>query len=64
MTRTPSLRRFGPPTGKPFELFFDQDMKFKGGKRELKETFDSLQPDLRAQLASQQIKFTFNLPRA
>lgn len=59
-----ALRRFVARRGKPFELLSDRSTNFKGGERELQETFNSLQPDLQAQLASQQIEFTFNPPSA
>ncbi|KAJ8369138.1 hypothetical protein SKAU_G00091660 [Synaphobranchus kaupii] len=57
-----ALRRFIFRRGKPFELLSDQDTNFKGGERELQDAFSTLQPQLRAQLASQQISFTFNPP--
>ncbi|XP_073718037.1 uncharacterized protein [Misgurnus anguillicaudatus] len=59
-----ALRRFIARRGKPFEILSDQGTNFKGGERELRETFAALQPDLQVQLASQQIKFTFNPPHA
>lgn len=59
-----ALRRFVARRGKPFELLSDRGTNFRGGEHELQETFSSLQPDLQAQLASQQIKFTFNPPSA
>ncbi|XP_026219876.1 uncharacterized protein LOC113164689 [Anabas testudineus] len=59
-----SLRRFVARRGKPFELLSDQGTNFRGGERELQEAFSSLHPDLQVQLASQQIKFTFNPPSA
>ena len=59
-----ALRRFVARRGKPFELLSDRGTNFKGGERELQETFSSLQPDLQVELASQQIKFTFNPPTA
>lgn len=59
-----ALRRFVARRGKPFELLSDWGTNFKGGERELHKTFSSLQPDLQAQLASHQIKFTFNPPCA
>ncbi len=65
-TLTPSwsLRRFVSRRGKPFELLADQGTNFKGGERELKESFSALHPELQAQLASQQIRFIFNPPSA
>ncbi len=59
-----SLRRFVSRRGKPFELLADQGTNFKGGERELKESFSALHPELQAQLASQQIRFIFNPPSA
>ncbi len=59
-----SLRRFVSRRGKPFELLADQGTNFKGGERELKESFGALHPELQAQLASQQIRFIFNPPSA
>ena len=59
-----ALRRFIARRGKPYEILSDQGTNFKGGERELAETFETLQPEIQAQLASQQIKFVFNPPRA
>ena len=46
------------------ELLSDQGTNFRGGERELKEAFAALQPEVQAQLASQQIQFAFNPPSA
>lgn len=59
-----ALRRFVARRGKPFELLSDQGTNFRGGERELKEAFASLQPELQTQLAPQQIRFCFNPPNA
>ncbi|KAI2668878.1 Polyprotein P3 [Labeo rohita] len=59
-----ALRRFISRRGKPFELLADQGTNFKGGERELKDSFIALHPELQAQLASQQIRFIFNPPSA
>lgn len=59
-----ALRRFVARRGKPYELLSDQGTNFRGGERELKEAFASLQPELQTQLAPQQIKFAFNPPSA
>ncbi|KAJ8009986.1 hypothetical protein DPEC_G00069860 [Dallia pectoralis] len=59
-----ALRRFVARRGKPFELLSDQGTNFKGGERELRETFKALKPELQSQLASQQIQFVFNPPSA
>lgn len=59
-----ALRRFVARRGKPFELLSDRGTNFRGGERELKEAFTALQPEVQAQLASQQIQFAFNPPSA
>lgn len=59
-----ALRRFIARRGKPFEILSDQGMNFKGGEKELRDAFAALQPELQAQLASQQIGFVFNPPNA
>ncbi|XP_026105544.1 uncharacterized protein LOC113077350 [Carassius auratus] len=59
-----ALRRFIARRGKPFEILSDQGTNFKGGERELRDAYTALQPELQAQLASQQIRFTFNPPNA
>lgn len=59
-----SLRRFVARRGKPFEILSDQGTNFKVGERELREAFAALQPEIQAQLASQQIQFSFNPPNA
>lgn len=57
-----ALRRFIARRGKPKEILCDQGTNFRGGERELQEAFQALHPDLKEQLASQQIKFAFNPP--
>lgn len=57
-----ALRRFVARRGKPSELLSDQGTNFKGGERELREGFATLNPELKVQLASQQIQFSFNPP--
>ncbi len=52
-----SLRRFIARRGKPYELLSDQGTNFKGGERELKESFAALHEQLQGHLASQQIHF-------
>lgn len=59
-----SLRRFIARRGKPYELLSDQGTNFKGGERELKESFAALHEELQGHLGSQQIKFFFNPPGA
>ncbi|XP_067274307.1 uncharacterized protein [Pseudorasbora parva] len=59
-----ALRRFIARRGKPSEILSDQGTNFKGGEKELREAFAALQPELQAQLASQQIEFTLNPPSA
>ncbi|XP_067233763.1 uncharacterized protein [Chanodichthys erythropterus] len=59
-----ALRRFIARRGKPFEILSDQGTNFKGGERELRDAFVALQPEIQAQLASQQIGFVFNPPNA
>ncbi|KAL3979043.1 ATP-binding cassette, subfamily B (MDR/TAP), member 9 [Sarotherodon galilaeus] len=55
-----SLRRFIARRGKPFELLSDQGTNFRGASKELQEAFTALTPDLRQQLAAEQIRFCFN----
>lgn len=57
-----ALRRFVARRGKPKEILCDQGTNFRGGERELQEAFQALHPDLKEQLACQQIKFIFNPP--
>ncbi|XP_052445918.1 uncharacterized protein LOC127987587 [Carassius gibelio] len=59
-----ALRRFIARRGKPNELLSDQGTNFKGGERELNESFAALHEELQVHLASQQIKFVFNPPGA
>ena len=59
-----ALRRFIARRGKPAELLSDQGTNFKGGERELREAFETLQPKLRDHLAKHQIHFRFNPPNA
>ncbi|KAK7938318.1 hypothetical protein WMY93_001644 [Mugilogobius chulae] len=59
-----SLRRFIARRGKPYELLSDQGTNFKGGSRELREAFLALEPTVKEQLSSQQIRFQFNPPNA
>lgn len=57
-----ALRRFVSRRGKPAEILCDQGTNFRGGDRELQETFKALHPSLQSKLAEQQIKFRFNPP--
>ncbi|KAK7880057.1 hypothetical protein WMY93_033275 [Mugilogobius chulae] len=59
-----ALRRFISRRGKPAEILCDQGTNFRGGDRELQESFNALHPSLQAQLAEYQIKFRFNPPNA
>lgn len=59
-----SLRRFVARRGKPSEILSHQGTNFNVGERELREAFAALQPEVQAQLASQQIQFSFNPPNA
>ncbi|KAK7915538.1 hypothetical protein WMY93_011299 [Mugilogobius chulae] len=59
-----ALRRFIARRGKPAELLSDQGTNFKGGERELREAFETVQPSLRDHLAKHQIQFKFNPPNA
>lgn len=59
-----ALRRFIARRGKPFEVLCDQGTNFKGGEKELHQTYVELVPELQEQLASQQIIFRFNPPHA
>lgn len=57
-----ALRRFVSHRGKPAEILCDQGTNFRGGDRELQETFNALHPSLQGKLAEHQIKFRFNPP--
>lgn len=59
-----SLRRFIARRGTPAELFSDQGTNFKGGERELRETFVEMSKELQHLLAPQKISFRFNPPAA
>ncbi len=59
-----ALWRFVARRGKPVEILSDQGTNFRGGDRELQEAFRALHPSLQAQLAKNQIKFTYNPPSA
>ncbi|KAK7930593.1 hypothetical protein WMY93_006988 [Mugilogobius chulae] len=62
--RRTEKRRFIARRGKPYELLSDQGTNFKGGSRELREAFLALEPTVKEQLSSQQIRFQFNPPNA
>lgn len=59
-----SLRRFISRRGKPFELLMDNGTNFVGGERELREAVAAMSPQLKDELAEQQISFQFNPPSA
>lgn len=59
-----ALRRFISRRGKPAELLSDQGTNFRGGEREIHESFKALHPTLQAELAKHQIQFRFNPPSA
>lgn len=59
-----ALSRFIARRGTPAELFSDQGTNFRGGERELRESFAELSPNLQRQLAKQKITFHFNPPAA
>ncbi|KAL0153566.1 hypothetical protein M9458_051180 [Cirrhinus mrigala] len=59
-----SLRRFIARRGKPFELLCDNGTNFVGGDKEMKAAYDAMVPQLRDQLAEQQISFRFIPPGA
>ncbi|XP_023806317.1 SH3 and multiple ankyrin repeat domains protein 2 isoform X1 [Oryzias latipes] len=59
-----ALRRFIARRGTPAEIWSDRGTNFKGGERELKEAFTSMEPALQQQLAQQKIRFHFNPPAA
>ncbi len=59
-----SLRRFIARRGKPFELLCDNGTNFVGGNREMKAAYEAMMPQLREQLAEQQISFRFIPPGA
>lgn len=57
-----ALRRFVARRGTPAELFSDQGTNFRGGERELHETFLKIAPELQQLLAPQRISIRFNPP--
>ena len=57
-----ALRRFIARRGRPHEILCDQSTNFRGGERELQQSFEALHPKLQNQLAGQQIRFSFNPP--
>ncbi|XP_073789994.1 uncharacterized protein [Danio rerio] len=59
-----SLRRFVARRGTPAELLSDQGTNFKGGEKELRDSFNSMSLDLQQLLAKQKIDFRFNPPAA
>lgn len=59
-----ALCHFISRRGKPAELRSDQGTNFKGGERELHDSFQALHPTLQSELAKRQIKFVFNPPSA
>jgi len=59
-----ALRRFIARRGTPAELFSDQGTNFRGGERELCQSFTELSPGLQQQLAKHKIAFHFNPPAA
>lgn len=59
-----ALRRFISRRGKPFELLSDNGTNFVGGDKELRAAYESMIPQLREQLAEQQITFRFIPPGA
>jgi len=59
-----ALRRFIARRGKPFELISDQGTNFRGGNRELQESFSALEPAIKEKLSEQSISFQFNPPYA
>lgn len=58
------LRRFIARRGLPYKLLSDCGTNFKGGERELKEAFSTLNPNLKEHLEKQQINLCFNPPNA
>ncbi|XP_038160417.1 uncharacterized protein LOC119796094 [Cyprinodon tularosa] len=59
-----ALRRFISRRGKPAELLSDQGTNFRGGERELHDSFKAMHPALQSELAKHQVKFQFNPPSA
>lgn len=58
------LRRFIARRGTPAEFYSDQRTNFRGGERELRETFVAMSSELQLLLAPHQIHFHFNPPAA
>ena len=59
-----SFRRFVSRRGTPYALLSDQGTNFKGGESELRDSFDSLKPDIQGLLVKNQVRFVFNPPNA
>ncbi|KAL7883040.1 hypothetical protein SRHO_G00006980 [Serrasalmus rhombeus] len=57
-----ALRRFIARRGTPAEVYSDQGTNFKGGEKELRESFASMNPELQKLLAKRKIAFHFNPP--
>ena len=59
-----ALRRFVARRGTPFEILSDQGTNFRGGDRELQESFAAMSPTLQMELAKQKIQFRYNPPNS
>lgn len=59
-----ALRQLISRRGKPAELLSDQGTNFRGGERELRDSFKAMHPTLQSELAKHQVKFLFNPPSA
>ncbi|KAL2093214.1 hypothetical protein ACEWY4_010526 [Coilia grayii] len=59
-----ALRRFISRRGKPAELLSDRGTNFRGGERELHDSFKALHSTLQSELAKHQVRFLFNPPGA
>ncbi|XP_062286759.1 uncharacterized protein LOC133992089 [Scomber scombrus] len=59
-----ALRRFVVRRGTPFEILSDQGTNFRGGDRELQESFAAMSPTLQMELAKHKIQFRYNPPNS
>lgn len=59
-----SFRRFTGRRGRPHTLWSDHGTNFRGGEAELIKSYNQMSEELRNELASQQVTFSYNPPNA
>ena len=59
-----SFRRFTGRRGRPHTLWSDHGTNFRGGEAELIKSYNQMSDELKAELASQQVRFSYNPPNA